>query len=500
MDAVLSENQAIFANAANVYSLEGLIKYVGWYAIFGGIGLMTFLLGLFVVRVDQVAIGKYVQALCENENIAEMLHFATRSPVYIYDAFSTLSEVERRNNKKKHVPLNLIQRILVQHSRLGFLFRYDPRLSRVFRLLSIFLMQFHSLFVTALFYGFTYGANGKGNMMWYDTIVLAFLTTALNIPVVKLLLSSMNTVGLEEFKVMFPVLFAEYTRRVEFEKLGIAYLAKRRGLLLNIVDDGEKSADGRTDSPDSGNSSNSGLNMASEADDDEDGFLDIILMYFCCRNKKDEKEEDYSDQTVHHLLRRLAEVVKESYPYIEPYANFWGMFPCHTRAGFLYVIVSFGWIAWCLNYLLLFAASHQQSVGEGVMISYATSEITTVFLTQPLIILVSYFFYKMLAAYKDRIPEWLQKRLMPNKVGYIPAVYYFSDPWVGKTKTSFTSEYAYNLFVRCPAHASGVSEQVYANQKAITYGELPKDNKLIVELKALYKKLLGTWDDIKNNR
>jgi len=490
VDAVLSENQAIFDNAANVYSLEGLVRFVQWYAIFGGIALVTFLLGLFVVRVDQVAIGKYIKALCQNDVISEMLKTSDHTPVYVYDAFSTVSEVYKKKDKKKKnaVELNIIQRILVQHSRLGFLFRFDPRLSRLFRLLSIFLLQFHSLFITALLYGFTYGAGGKSEMMWYDTILLALITTSLNIPVVKILISSMNTVGLEEFKVQFPILFAEYKRRMEFEKVALIYLAKKRGLLLNDADDLE-SAD-----------SNSGFHESN--DGEEDTVLDIMTMYFCCRSRqsKVDSQEELTELSVTMLLRRLATIVKESYPYIEAYSNFWGSFPCHTKVGCLYILLSSGWIGWCLNYLLLFAAAHDRSVGENVLKSYATSEITTVFLTQPVIIGVSYVFYKLLAKYGHRLPDWLKDRLMPKSVRSIPALYYFNDPWVGIAKTSFTSEYAYNLFVKCPSNATGVAEEVYANQRAITYDEEVKDKKVVVELKILYKKVVTAWDDIKNNR
>lgn len=492
IDAVVSQNEAIFANAANVYSAAGLLKYVQWYAIFGGIALMTILLGMFVTRVDQVATLKYIKVLSQNEMVAEMLSYATNMPIFIYDAFSTIKEIDRHKEKRKDVHLNLCQRILVQHSRLGFLFRYDPRLSRLFRLLSIFFLQFHSLFITALLYGFTYGAGGSKDMMWYDTIALAVITTSLNIPMVKILLTTMNKVGLEEFKVQFPILFSEYTRRIEFEKVALLYLEKKRGLLLNIVDDGENSGSIET--------KHSGASHLHD-DDDEDSYLDMLVMYFCCSNRKNKDVSDnLSELTVHQLLRRLAAVVKESYPYIEPYENFWAMFPCHTKSGLLYLLLSFGWIGWCLNYLLLFAASHERSVGESVMTSYATSEITTVFLTQPLIILGSYLFYKFMAIYKNKIPEWIRVRIMPSTIRSIPAVYYFSDPWVGTAKTAFTSEYAYNLFVKCPAESSGVSEEVYANQRAITYSEHPADRKIVVELKALYRKLVGTWDDIKNNR
>jgi hypothetical protein len=251
------------------------------------------------------------------------------------------------------------------------------------------------LFVTAFFYGFTYGAGGKGDMMWYDIILLAGLTTALNLPVVKILMNSMNSVGLGEFKAQFPILYAEYERRLAFEKLALAYLLKKRGLKL---EDSDSSSDNIINLAEKAEQGNTG------SDDAEDRLLDMVLLYLCCRSKPKSEEEDISELTLHQLMRKMATLIKESYPYIEAYPSSWGLMPFHTRGGFLYTFINLGWIAWCLNYLLLFAAAHTNDVGENIMKSYATSEITTVFLTQPLIIGASYVFYKLLNAYGKYLP------------------------------------------------------------------------------------------------
>jgi len=488
VDAVVTQNAAIFNNAKNVYSEEGLIRYAQWYGIFGGIALVTFLLGFMVVRIDQVAIEEYVKSLCKNDFVSDILWSSSTTPIYLYDAFSTIREVDRHSKATVVHELNFVQRILIQHSRLGFLFRFDPRLSRLFRLLSIFLLQFHSLFVTALFYGFTYGASGKSNMMWYDTILLAIITTALNMPVVKGLIGFMNTVGLEEFKNSFPILYSEYHRRIAFEKPALVYIEKKLGLKLNDNDKVKSQT----------NNEDFDTAMHDTGGDDENSVLNFLYVY-CCFGKKNalkEEEKDLASLTTKQLAKKMATVVKESYPYIEAYANIWGTLPCHTRLGFLFLCCSFGWIGFCLNYLLLFAAAHDKSVGESVMTSYATSEITTVFLTQPVIISASYIFYKLLNKYKDRLPEWIKKRVITNFIKTIPTAYYFSDPWVGIAKTSFSSEYAYNIFVRAPAVSLGVSEAVYANQKAIVYGEHSEDHETIVELKSLYRKAVDTWAEI----
>jgi hypothetical protein len=488
LDSVVSENEAVFNNAKNVYSLEGLLKYAQWYGIFGGIGLVTLILGFFVTRVDYISIQKYVKAICLNKDVAAVLHTTPTTPIFAYDALSTIRETDRKLNHKYHPPhLNLINRILIQHSRLQFLFRFDPRLSRLFRLLSILLLQFHSLFVTAFFYGFTYGAGGKSEMMWYDIILLGALTTALNLPVVKILMTSMNSVGLEEFKAQFPILYAEYERRLAFEKLALAYLLKKRGLKL---EDSESSSDNIINLAEKTEQANTGNDEA------EDQLLDMILLYLCCRSKPKSEDEDISELTIHQLMRKMATLIKESYPYIEAYPSSWGLMPFHTRSGFLYTFVNIGWIAWCLNYLLLFASAHSNDVGENILKSYATSEITTVFLTQPLIIGASYVFYKLLNAYGKHLPPWLYDKLVVKSVKSIPSLYYFSDPFGKQAKTSFSSEFAYNLFVRCPAASMGATEESYAPQKAIASGEDPTEKTVVIEIKKLYMNFIGAWHEI----
>jgi hypothetical protein len=192
----------------------------------------------------------------------------------------------------------------------------------------------------------------------------------------------------------------------------------------------------------------------------------------------------------------MATLIKESYPYIEAYSNAWGLAPFHTVYGFFFTAGCIGWIVWCLNYLLLFAAAHSSSVGENIMSSYAISEITTVFLTQPVIIGVSYVFYKMLSKYGKYLPTCVYNRLVVTSVRSIPSLYYFSDPFGRHAKTSFSSEFSYNLFVRCPAVAMGVTEEAYAPQRAIASGEDPVERTIVGEIKKLYFSFIDTWDDI----
>jgi len=505
MDAVVAGNAAIFANAGNVYSLAGLAKYAQWYGIFGGIALVTLILGVAVTRVDQLATQRFVGAVCANKYIAEILALSQNVPIYIYDGLSTIREHKgdrlftARTPEKK---LNMCHRICLQHSRLQFMFRYDPRLSRIFRLLTLFLIQFNSLFVTAFFYGFTYGVGTP--MMWYDTVLLALLTSGVNMPVVRIIFWAMNTIGMEEFIYQFPLLYYEYHRRAEFEKMALVYfkddfekhklaLEQENAITLRNVVEGEKAGGGGAGSDDEGTGK----------DDVQESLMDILFFYFCCRkSQKNKEEEDLAALPRAKLLKRMANVIKESHPYIEASITNWGWLPCQTWKGVAFLLGSCGWIGWCLNYLLLFAAGHDTSVGSTILTSYATSELTTVFLSQPLIICVTVGLYMFLSKYGSRLPQFLQKILMVGSIRSIPSLFYYSDPWSANAKTAFTSEFAYNIFVKSAAAASGSNEQAYAPMKALVAEPTLDENEAykVEKINGLYIKMAGVWHDLQSKR
>ena len=457
IDAVGEVNRAIFANAGNVYSLDGLFKYANWYGIFGGIALATLLLGILATRIDILATKQYVKQLCQDPVIHTVFDNAPNSAIYVFDKNSTkkCKKIKAPIVAKKVPRVNLCQRVCQQHSRVQFLFRFDPRLARIFRLMALFTIQYHSLFVTALFYGFTYGSSMKSSnssdMAWYEIIILSLVTTALNIPVVSTILWALNVIGLREFKYKFPLLFEEYSRRASFEKYALIYLDKKteeaQGASVN-------------------DSANNVLDFA-----DEDSLQQLIMMYLCCRPARDEDEEDkdthLTSLSKKMLLVKMIKVIKAKYPTCEVYHSFWSYMPCHTFEGWLFLSCSAGWLTWCLNYLLLFAAAHNRSVGESVMISYATSELTTVFLSQPISIIISYFAYKLIGKYGQYLPACLQRLVKQSSKNNIPPVYFFSNPWASTAESVFTSKFAYSLFIRCPALASNTNELAYAPTKAI---------------------------------
>jgi len=491
VDAVAQANNEIFANAGNVYSLAGLIQYAQWYGIFGGIGLLAFLLGYLATIIDRRGTQAYVKELLNNKSINPFLQHNADTPIFSYDPSSKYSRVQKINKTQKHKKdetddngsknISLCHRIFLQHSRLQFIFKYDPRLSRVFRLLFLFILQFHSLFITALMYNFTY--NGVA-MQWYDSIFLSLITTALNIPVVRFVVSNMNRIGLLEFKAQFPLLYEEYQRRLDFEMYALHYIFKK-------PDEG----DGAND-----NISESGLsNQVDLMDDDDDDIFGIILAYICMRGKKTSKKEELAELSHKDLMKYMVSIVKEPFPYYEQYAVGWQKLPCHTWQGALFIAGCCGWLGWCLNYLLLFASFHDKSVGESILTSYATSELSTIFLIQPMNILATFSIYYLVKRFEKYIPKFIKGFFIVRKSKTIPSVYYFSDPWNKQSKSPFTSEFSYSIFVDCASKASGTNVIAYAPISAVADVIDGSNINRHSEVLLLYKRILRVWDELKTN-
>ena len=143
----------------------------------------------------------------KNKKFRPNLERTPLTPVYRYNNSSSLQRyrpLSLSTRKDQPAELNPCRRMCVQHSYFQSLLRYDPRLSRSFRILFLILMQFHSLFVTALLYGFSFGPSTEGKgLSTSDTILLSLLTSLVTVPCVRLGLYAMNHVGLKEFEYQF---------------------------------------------------------------------------------------------------------------------------------------------------------------------------------------------------------------------------------------------------------------------------------------------------------
>jgi len=464
--SVIQDNTNIFSAAASIYSLEGLKKYVTWYSVFGSIAGMTLMLMYMGHSCDRPVTKAYTEILLKNPIISNILQKVPITPLSRYDRRSVYREiVVDAPTDTKDSFFRIFFRVILDNSRLQAFFRYDPRLGRMFRILTLFVIQFHSLFITAFLYGFAH--NDSIPMQWYDILFLSVITTLFNVPCVAIIMNTMQAVGKEEFIYKYPILYDEYKRRIEFEKYALLYknITKKDDTVM--VED---------------------LDFLN----DSDTILESVFMYLCCRLKTHEKEASKMKRmNKAELLDTLLRILNTPYARFVKHSPLWDFLPFHTRNGFLFLASSFGWLGWCLNYLLLFASYHSSTTAENIMITYITSEITTVFISQPITILLTIGITMYLHTYGHTLP-WPLSLLRFSHNKRIPPVFYYSNPWNKDTQTSLTSELAYTMFVKCPAQASQMDEISYAPLKAVLDRITNKDHTaspIDTSIKDLYIKL-----------
>ena len=440
--AVYSDNKAIFDNAKLVYSDEGLQRFQQFYITFGTIGLVGIITFIFGVYIDIKSTRRYYEILLK-DNIIKNLKEKTGCLIDKCYEYEVSNIVQPQVEKRVHTPTGIQKffmiwytRIFFQHSHLSAFFKFDPRLPRLFRLMTIFIAQFNSLFLSALLYGFKYGSDTNlPPISIIETIVLAIITAILNIPSLAILFKLMNTAGMAEFTWRYPILVDELKRRHEFEKELELYTEDELNIhnhnlykYTNIIEPNEHIHE-------INHSSN--LNM---------GISEYLFLLICCKREKQIQAPKGSIKNAFNIANKDYVIVKKS-------PSYYAYFPFHTLNGLFVFMISLGWFIWCLNYLLLFAASHKVDVSNNMLYSFGISELTTIIITQPLTILIMLGVGYLL---KYLINKDIIKLTNIN----LPSLYYFSDPFINQHSTLLSSSFAFRIFLNGPAEISYKIENI----------------------------------------
>jgi hypothetical protein len=463
LDAVYKSNKDIFAGAADVYSLDGLIKFKQFYITFGSIaivGLITFLIGLILDIRDS---RKYYDILLKDPIVKELKHQTgcLIDVCYEYSVSFEKEENKTENNTEKEIkPIEVYgfyrfisiwwNRLIFQHSHISAFFRFDPRLPRLFRLLIIFVAQFNSLFLSAFLYSFKYGDTSNNielpQITITETIVLAIITAVLNVPIITFFVKLMNTSGIDEFKWRYPILYDELIRRHAFEQELSKYETDELDVkLLNIIKFKDKTyIENLKKSIEIDKNKNDFIynnTDKNEFDNDDHTIIDMIFIYlFNQKRKKGIIQKKGSIDKAYLIANR-------DYPITPKKSYLLSYLPFHTIKGGLVFFLSIGWFIWCLNYLLLFAAHNAVSVSNNMLTSFGISELSTVLVTQPIVL-----FFMLCFAYA--MNKLSNRFTFLKSVKRIPSLYYFSDPFVKPYSSLLATGFAYRIFLNGPADIS----------------------------------------------
>ncbi len=475
--AIFASNEALFRGFADIYSAETMRRLWKFYTFFGSWALGGAVLIAWLAYLDYRAAATYLRRLVTCEEIQELFK--------VYPADSVLDrllppptdeeiiaasldtrwpsaqpppEIPRGRCHRLLFTLRIYwQRLVYQHSYFSVFFRFDPRLSRPFRALFILTSLMHTLFITALLYGYMHGPPAAGTAFEpatvAESVLLSVITSALNVVFVRVLFTFMNAAGTAEFRWRYPILYEELLRRHKIEEAlctlptdEIVAEVRRlraqrfrvgagRAAVNAIMDIHEDASD--EDVLTTRESTGAGLSQDGDV-------LEYLLLIARCK-KPVKVAQVHTLATARALMGFTIRNVKEA-------VRGWRRWlPVHTRQGWFGLVVPVAWFTWCIQYLLAFAASRQDDVADDMFQSYGFSQLMTIFGTQPVALLATMlltlgFFYA-------------STRCCPSKAAAhahrgIKALEFFSDPMASKGSTALSASLAYWLFLRAPADAS----------------------------------------------
>jgi len=473
LDAVYKSNKDIFAGASDVYSIDGLTRFRQFYITFGSIaivGLITFLIGLILDIRDSK---KYYDILLKDPIIKELKNQTGCLIDICYEYSVGFKIKEQKIDDIKPIEVYGFyrfisiwwNRLIFQHSHISAFFRFDPRLPRLFRLLIIFVAQFNSLFLSAFLYSFKYGDTNNNielpQITVTETIVLSIITAVLNVPIITFFVKLMNTSGIDEFKWRYPILYDELIRRHAFEQELSKYETDELDVkLLNVIKFKDETYVKNLKNSTKIDKTNHDFAYSidkDEFDNDDHTIIDLILIYLF-NHKRKKRDIKKGSIDIAYLI------ANKDYPETPKKSYLLSYLPFHTFKGGLVFFLSIGWFIWCLNYLLLFAAHNAVSVSNNMLTSFGISELSTVLVTQPIVL----FFMLCFAYIMNRLSN---RYTLLKSVKRIPSLYYFSDPFVKPNSSLLATGFAYRVFLNNPADISQ-SKDVSQSIKDLGYTTL----------------------------
>lgn len=458
LTAVYESNTAIFQSTTSVYSSAGLQKYYKFYIIFGSIAataLVALGIGLWLDIRDS---NKYFKLLFTDEIIQKLSNKGL-----LIDVCKPNPELKMSthapsgpDNESKPTLISIIwNRILFQHNQLSAFLRYDPRLSRVFRLFVVFIGLFNSLFLTGFMYSYTYGIENATlpSMTLLESFVLSLLTACLNYPCQILFSKIVSSVGYEEFKWRYPIILDEIERRHNFENEVIEL--KEQELVIADID-----FEDIKNNPEEPTIAKKHSTLFSTE------FFNYYFSDFpaliTCKKKITNNKQIHTKGSIKRAIYYAGQ------PYKNPVAQpaYKQYLPFRTIRGFIVFTAAVGWFAWCLNYLLLFSAYHSEAVSDGILISFGINELETIVLIQPLVLV----FYIGIGLVVRKIKGYFS--IFKTTHYKVPTLYFESDPYVKNHSTTFSTQLAYDIFLNIPSLVSHSGQRSHKQTKNLAYSSI----------------------------
>jgi hypothetical protein len=393
---------------------------------------------------------EYIQIFIDEE--LEKKHLSDINSKLIIDSDSS-DNSEHKNKSFISNTYTIItlwwKRLLYQHNYLSILFKYDPQSPRIFRVFFIFTVISHTLFMTALLYGYTHSISGSiEETSPIMAIVLSVITSLINVPFMNFIMNILQLSGKAEFEWRYPFIYREIKKMIIFED--VYYNKKNTNKKSNTSE------------------------IVEDNDDDKEDIITSFLInylyrYVTCCKRTDKNVILDKDQIFRNRIDNEIIKIKD----IPLDSEWWYTYylPFHTCISTLSFFGCLGYLIWTINYLLLFSASTQPDVQISIMQSFGISQLFSIFVMTPITLLMTLLF------------TWAYHKYI-KKTSFISNViplYFHSDPFVNDKSFGLTVRLTKSLFLKSIAESS-------INQ--------PTDPRIIAPPKGLIAQLLK--EDISN--
>jgi len=387
---------------------------------------------------------------------------------------NTTSEPDIKNKHFCSNVYNLIslwwKRLLYQHNYLSIFFKYDPQSPRIFRVFFLFTVISHTLFMTALLYGYSHSLSGSTDSASpVESVVLSIITSLINVPFMNFITKILQLAGKSEFEWRYPFIYREIKKMIIFEEV--------------YYKDDKKD----TENEDSNNAVNN--------NEDQEGMITNFLVNnlykycTCCGNKKDiikEKDLLFKDR----INKEIIKLDKIPLNLKWWYTNY---IPFHTSRSIASFFGCLGYLLWTINYLLLFSADNQPNVQQEILTSFGISQLFSIVLITPLTLLFTLLF------------TWIYHKYIKktNFASNIIPIYYHSDPFINNKSFGLTVRLTKSLFLNSISESSihqPTDPRIIAPSKGLIAQLLKEDiinytNKDYYDKIIKYDKINETLDD-----
>ncbi len=425
--AIAAINAGIINSLDKLLTLEGLKAAAPIIGLLGGIGFILLIIIGGTILIDRRASRRFAYLLDHTRSLEEVKE---RIRISINDSWDSLSTAKGPFRPYWHrkvgiptIPKTIcgvlglwIRRIPYNHPWLALFFRFEPGLPRLFRAIFIVASFITTISVSILFYGYRH-ADTDAALELSETIVLSLMTTAVSMPLTKIMMKLMYAAGRYEFRGRYGYLATELIKRQNFLKIlkklepedlmtELETYEQQMNRQLEVLAGEWISGQGQGEEDDriiTAQAAQAAAAANSTMDESVEEMAGIALLFdlfsICCKRSRDKLKKifrqrmnlfitNYSNRPL--IVSRLSRIVLKKWP----------SFPLHTNPSAVAILIVSGWIAWCYTYILGFTALKSSETTFTIVQTVAMSLFTSHFITQPLLqltlLLIEYFKNKRL--------------------------------------------------------------------------------------------------------